>query len=799
MFGEKLTKLLNVSSTELPRILVAWLLVFLIRTSFIIGGSVLLAVFLSKVGIDLLPGLFLINALFMMVGAFGFRKIIHKIRRELLVVSIVFLAAISLLGSLFFLERDTLLFFVFFLIAESVFLSQLNILISLFNEELFSPLESQRCFPIIESAETVGGIIGGLSLTVFAEVLPTYKFILICVLLALAILPVVLLFNPKTMPVPHIEAHEEKTHKKLKDSFKEFRKIPFLKTLMLVILFHWAIINMLEFQYTKAIQQDVYSTQEETLVMESGDEVHLAAEPSSEDYQHDITQKLGTLHLIFNSAALFMQLIVAGRILSFLGITASMLLHPLVTFLNMIWMLLRFNFFSASMARGGYELTGILFKNAYDSSYYAIPHSMRMDVKEWMQGVMKPLGAILGTLLMIGLAFGLNGATESLAINLTLVLLSGGMAVLCWSLGKKYTHMSEENLSHKLDLPTRLNAIEILAQKGHEKTTNALQKILKRSSEPEIIKEDILNTLGLQEDPDSIASILEMLDHKNERLRLAAAEALSHFHKLKEHLIDQSFTRYRVIEALKNRLNEEEVEAIREELVLVFHDLAPDALTEFLVERVKKEGRQKASFIRMLSLFHDPNLKFYLEGQLSSRDPGVKAASIIALWQFKTLGNELRHHLKQMLESPKEEVLKKGIEACGFVKEKSFKEELKKHLNHGSPEIKKAVLLALGQMEEESTIPHLVEALSDPSHEWFHKSFSLLAKFPKQFRALLQNALDLRISEKINQILSKEKDLNWTSLPEESLHLLHELYQKINAHHEVHKIKEVLTSRQMKQ
>lgn len=794
---EKINRLLNISNQEWPRICIAWALIFFARIGFIIGGSVLLAVFLSRVGIDLVPALFLGNAVFMMLGALVFRKLVSKFRRELLITTVVFVAAVSLLLSIFFLERDTFLFFTFFLLAQSVMLSQLNILVSLFNEELFSPLESQRTFPIIESAETVGGIMGGLSLSLFATEVPTYKFILLWVLLLLAILPIVLLFNARTMQVPELGTHHAKSsNKKLFESFHEIKKVPFLKTLMLVVVLHWAIINVLEFQYTKAIQQDIFSEEESTLVHHDASNVVLAEETEAHaDPQHLIAQKLGTLHVIFNSAALFMQLIFASRIMTYLGVSSSMLLHPLVTFLNLIWMTLRFNFFSASVARGGYELSGILFKNSYDSSYYGMPHHLRGDVKEWMQGIMKPLGAIVGTLLMIIVAVNLNGAPETLALNFGLIAMSLLMTMLLWGIGRKYTQMSEQNLSHKLDLPTRLNAIEILAQHGHEKTTSSLQKILKRENEPEILKESILRTLGLQEDPESISSVLEMLNHKNEHLRLAAAQALSHFQKLRITLMEQSFTRYRVIESLKDRLLKERNEAIREELVYVFYKLAPETLTEFLMESIKKETKEKARFIRMLRLFHDSNLRFYLEGHLADRDPEVKAAAIIALWQFKPLRNELHHHLSQMLRNPKETVLCEGIEACGTVKEISFKKDIEAQLIHSSEKVKQTALLALAQMEEASTIAPLVEALSNPSHEWFNKKLSLLGTFPKQFSDLLQNTLHLEIIDKISHLLSKEKGKKLHELPHETLQLLHQLYQKINAHHEVHSIKKILDSR----
>jgi len=275
---------------------------------------------------------------------------------------------------------------------------------------------------------------------------------------------------------------------------------------MLVVILHWSIMNIVEFQYTKAIQQEVYEAQEQTLVLEeksvefsagqiATNEIILAEtetaaltnEHSEVDYEHALTQKLGMLHLLFNAVALLIQLIIASRILTSLGVIASMMLHPLITLLNLIGLTLRFGFGTAVLTRGSYELTGLIFKSSYDSSYYAIPHSKRDDAKELMQGIMKPLGAIIGTVLIIGVALRLTGVEQTLALNAILIGMGLTMSILVATLSRKYTAMSEQNLSKKLDLPTRLNAIEILAQKGHEKSTPSLQKILNRPDEPEIL------------------------------------------------------------------------------------------------------------------------------------------------------------------------------------------------------------------------------------------------------------------------------------------------------------------------
>lgn len=767
----RINQLLNLSPREWPRVMIAWTLVFVSRIGFIVGGSLLLAIFLSRVGVELLPLLFLGSALLIMIGSALYRKLVHRVRGELLISFTVLFAAAFLVSSIFFLENNTTWFLILYLIGQSVLVSQLVILISLFNEELFTPLESQRTFPVVESAETVGGIVGGLSLTLFSDVLPAYKFILGWVVLLLLILPIVLKFNGRTMEVPKLRHHSEEK-KTNGASFKVLKKYPFLKGLMVVVLLFWSVMNVLEFQYTKAVQADVLAG------LDNG---------AIEELQHGITTRLGTLHIIFSAAAALMQLIFASRIITALGITSTMLLHPLVTLLNLIGMTLQFNFFTAALARGSHELTGILFKSTYDSSYYAIPHEIRRDAKEFMQGLMKPLGAILGTLSILFFAFRFEGESETLALNLVLLAMATVMAFMLSRMGKSYTQMVEQNLSHKLDLSTRLNAVEILGQRGHDKSIPSLQTILRRPTEPEILKERILNTLGLREDPDAVASILELLGSSNEELRLASVEALSHYDKLRSRRIDQSFTRHRVIESIKEAIEEEKNEFILERLIQVLHTIDPDRLTSFLLEELKKGEKIKPAFVRTLHLFPDPNLKFYLETILNSKNSTLRAAAVIALWQFKKMRGELRHHLSRMLESPKEGVLKDGIEAVGFIKEFSFKNELKKHLNNPSKTVRRAAVLALAEMEEEAVIPHVVEILMENTHR--------LRNVSKRFQKLIEQALEIHVIEKISTILSENRHLSLKEMSHETLKILKDLYLKIKAHHEVHLIEKILDSK----
>ncbi|MBT5517154.1 hypothetical protein HOK22_04580, partial [Candidatus Peregrinibacteria bacterium] len=724
---KKANKIFNLTEREWPRVALAFSMTFLTRFGFIIGWSAMLATFLTKVGIEKLPILFLANAILVMLGTVFFRRFLHKINREQLIVFTILGAVAFMLSSIFFVETNNFLFFGLLLVSEAVLLGQLMIMLSLFYEELFTPLESQRSFPIIESAETIGGICGGLALSFLATEIPAYKFILGWAVSLLLILPIILKFNTRSLEVPKQKTKKKKI-KKISESFGELRRIPFLKGIMLIVLLHWGMMYIVEYQYTKAIQQDVYEIQEETLVLASEE----FSEVQIHEYEMEITKKLGVLHVIFNAAALVIQLILASRIISSLGIVSTLLIHPIVTLLNLVGLTLRYGFITAAVTKGSYELTGLLFKNSYDSSYYAIPHEKREDAKELMQGIMKPLGAILGTMSIFFFANITNGKTETFFLNILLVIMSIFMAFVTYKLSKKYTSMSEQNLSKKNDLATRLNAIEILGQKGHDKIPSSLEKILKRDNEPEIIKRSILNTFAEQKDIEFIEAILEATADENSHIRMSAARTLSKYTDLE----DYAFTKERIINVIKQRLKKEDDENITDVLVKYFHVIAPDELTKYLLESIKKKKR--ASFIRMLRLFNDPNLIHYLEKDLENNNADIKAACIIVLWQFSDQRKKLAHYLKQMLHSTSKKQLIAGAEACGIVNYKDERKRLIELLDHKDDDISNTAVLALGHMEEPHIIKHIINRFIDAKHEWYGHSIAIMNRFTKSFKQKLK-------------------------------------------------------------
>ncbi len=470
-----INKILNISDHEWPRVFVSWVITFFLRVGFIVGWTVTIAMFVNRIGIANLPLLFLINASLVIIGTAIYSGLIQRVRREILIVFNILLAALLLISATVFVMYSNWLFFGFVLVAVSIMLAQLNILVSIVVEEFFTPLESQRTFPIVESSETLGTIAGGLIISTFAHAIPSYKFIYIWVLCIMVVIPIILSLKSMHTDMPCFQYHgkRKRSIERIKETVSLVKKSSFLKVLIFVILLQWMFINLLEFQYTKAVQQEVYHETEQTLVYDHSNlktmktslldledvEEHLTYEKNASQYntmhpidssttgeskESDLTNTLGILQIIFGAVTLLMQLLISSRILKRFGIVNSMAFQPIIAFASLAGMTAKFNMMTSSLAKGTTEMTGLLFKNAYNSSYYAFGERTRDQMKELLEGIVKPIGAIIGMLIVLIITRALSGSESTVMINLLLVNISILSLILIVFLKKLYTQQSKK-------------------------------------------------------------------------------------------------------------------------------------------------------------------------------------------------------------------------------------------------------------------------------------------------------------------------------------------------------------------
>lgn len=817
-----LNRILNVGKNEWPRIIIAWSLQLFLRAGFVMGWTITIAMFVNRMGIESLPYLFVMNALLIMLGTIIFSFLLKRIPHGLLIFYTTLMAIALLLLSTLFAYNNNLLFFTILLLAQSILISQLNILISLFTEDLFSPLESQRTFPLIATSETMGGIIGGLLVGVFSDFLPAYKFIYLWIISIFLIVPTLLTAHSYSKKIPYLRVRKQENNSKhpksmaipnLVKGISKIRRVPFLKGIFLIILLQFMMTYLFEFQYTKAIQEQVVTTQNNPITFEitgykpdtnlkipllNVNQIQnpIPIDQPKIDLESQITQKLGLLQVIFSAGSLLIQIFVTSRILSSLGVISTLFIHPLISLVNLIGMTLNFNFLTASIGRGYFEITSGIFSNAYHASYYAMKETIRDQMKEIMEGFVKPMGAILAFGILYVIQHINTSLAETNAINIWMIIIASIMLIRSYKLHSDYTEISYQNLGNDNDLPTRLNAIEILGQKGHEQKNSLLVKYLQNKKETPQIKKHILETLKLRNDPDTISDLITALSDKHETVKLTALEVLVDFKELNTHLKDQSFTKHHAVNTLKNLFLQEKSSLVKANCIHVLSKFNDPELIPFIIGNLETGDEEvQRSCIKACGSFKDRGIIHYIQNYLDHKNHRVRAETIVALWQFNKLQKTLLHYLEQMETIDKKETIMGTIYAIGKIGLKKDLPYLIKHLASTDQDIRRKAAYAIAELNHTAAIPHLTNFIIKENFEDSHHTRTFMRKLPNNLVGNIEQLVHIRISEYINNLLDESQAENLNELSIETLEKLKNAYATVNEHHEVYKIEQVINQK----
>ncbi|HPO06188.1 MAG TPA: hypothetical protein PLQ36_03695, partial [Candidatus Gracilibacteria bacterium] len=438
--------LLNVSKHEWPRIILAWLLKFLGQSVQIMLNTLIIALFVEKYQIHNLPFLYIGSASMAVIGALVASLWFSKMRKANVIFLLGGLISILIFGSPYFYPYP-FYFFLFLVFINSVLINQLNIVISLFIEHLFSPLESQRTFPVIESADPLGGIFGGVSLALLVTIahLSVLEIFTYTAGISALIIPILGLFFDFAHPVPKLESQadiehlKENSFLKMRRGWRHIKGMNFLRYLSLIVFLHFAFVNLLEFQYTSVLDHHI---------------------SSSEGHANALTEGLAFWHILFSTLAFFTQIFSSSRIQSRLGIIKTMRSHPLINIFAVIGTI-PLSFMSGVMARGVFEISGMIHRTAYHAAFYVFKEKIRDQIKEFMEGIIRPCGIILGTVFLYLITTNLHPELQNLFISGIMLIIMISMYFLLWKMQGQYTQIAKKNLSAQSHHIDKIEAIEI--------------------------------------------------------------------------------------------------------------------------------------------------------------------------------------------------------------------------------------------------------------------------------------------------------------------------------------------------
>lgn len=781
---------------ESQKIFISWALKFVLHMATVLGFTIILALFIGEFGIQHLPKLFGIEAVFAIVGTFLFTAFFKKfVKKKSLLFGAIGLFFLSCIG---FLLQDIhiFVFFGILIFGYSVIITQLNIIFSLFVEELFSPLESEKAFPLIESAEPVGGIFAGLITGFGIHFLEPEQFILAWGYAILLLVPLLILATKTLEKVPRPHSQEDHVEKEgiiqeVQKSWFHITNNPFLKTLFFLVIIQWMVFILIEFQYSFAAAH----------TFSVDDASHGGGHGGGDVVVQELAHGLGLVHIGLYGILLLFQLFLSSRVQKRLGVVQTILLHPLMIFISSLVMALKFSFFSTVLAKGSFEIFGGPARNAYHASFYIFRPHVRERAKEFLEGIARPLGMLFGTIFILLIQWGvekfqLPQEVMTTIISFLVVGFIGWRYFSALGTGEKYTLLARKNLETRGRAPEKLDAIEILSQNGHKGAVDSLLKVLKMRNEKPEVKIQILRTLAQLGDPNAIPEILKCFGDKNLEIQMASVEALSGYKNLGDHFLSQSFAKYRVIQSLQSIFLETNSKQLKKMVIEVFQNIQnPDIIPFLLDSLASKDDETVLGAIRVCGMFHDLSSAHYIEPFLMHKNLRIRASAIIAMWQFISYRLQLTVSIAALFETGKKDDLETAIYIIGEIKGIHEVPRLLKTLN-GESDIhtKKHIYIALAKMEHSMAVREIVNMLlhQDKGVSQSTRKLIFSPSVSKNIKKTIQHYLEEKVSYKINNLLRQEGEEILERMKEKTLIQLYEAYEIIGEKKELMKIAEIL-------
>ncbi len=338
------------------------------------------SLFLSNIGVESLPYIYMIMPVIMVLYASGFSYMISKVGiRKLIYISVVAVAGVSL--SLFFVlaARDVLsdfqinALYYFIKIFTTVIYIAFYSLYWNFADLYFDMSESKRLFAYLAAGTALGVIFGGLTVTLSAEMLGVPYLFLLWMLLGLLSLPAIFYINKRftELSITNFdEQEEESAWKVLKNHWGSILKIRYVSLLAGMVFLVSLLAGIAEYQY-----YDVFS--------KAYDEAQLAV-------------LLGTLYAGVNVFNLIICAFVFNRLVLRIGVTNVSIIQPVVYILVFAFLLLDYGFNAAIFAFFAYQgMAWSVDNNNYNLLYNALPNANRAQLRTILEGLLEPIATAL--------------------------------------------------------------------------------------------------------------------------------------------------------------------------------------------------------------------------------------------------------------------------------------------------------------------------------------------------------------------------------------------------------------------
>lgn len=436
----------------------SWFLLFLLKSSYILGYTITISLTIGRLGLFMFPALMLVKAILHLISSgIVINKVNHNNFNDTFIM-FAFSGVVLLLLSPVFASYSIYLFLLVLLIVFGVFNFQLKIMSDILVEELFSEEQSQKSLPIIETAGTVAGIIIGSIIYLYSDSLNLINFIYIWSITLLGLIPFGYSFPKIKSYKEYIENKVEHIHNRSNLHFNDHNFLKLLGALTLFISFYKIIFD---YQYASVIINFIEKS-------------HSLSDYAS--LENAYAHVIGSLFLLFSICSLFIELFLSSKIIKKIGSIDSMSVHFMVSALGIISMLLKFNLINVLITKLVYKMSKPFYKNGYNLSFYHFANKIKIRARQYVDAIYYSGGIIIATILIMLL--NTYHIKTSMILTIILIVTLFILMYITFLLKKLYLHKINNVLFKDVNKESNITYLKFVHQNDTDHYANTIYKLI---------------------------------------------------------------------------------------------------------------------------------------------------------------------------------------------------------------------------------------------------------------------------------------------------------------------------------
>lgn len=497
----------DIRTGETKRVWLMQLNIFLLIQCLWIIKPVVNAQFLSRVGIEKLPLVFLLVALAAFAFSNPYSKLLNSLSLDKMMTRTYVVSILSLLGFgllLHFHFFPGWLSFVFYigvalfgLITTSQFWLQANL--------IFNSLEAKRLFGFIGAGAIAGGISGGYLTTLFTHLFDSVYLLYI----AAATLLISIVLNNRIWKEFYPEISRSRQNRNARSLQEKplhvFRNSKHLTYLALIIGISVLVAKLVEFQFSAIAARHIQDPEK-------------------------LTSFFGFWFSTANALSFVIQLLLTQRIVSFLGVGRSLFILPVgliastaaVLKAPVLWAGTTLKVMEISLKQS-------INKAATELLILPVPMAVKSQAKTYIDIFVDTTATGIGGLMLILLINGLGFSVR--ALSLVILILIGSWVFFALRARREYIRSFEKQLGFSLEPGSKK---ELLA------SDTALAKKLRRTLQSGSAEQIIVLLENVEESKNYalMKDMIPLLEHASPKVRLAALSTLYYYpdHSVTKHI-----------------------------------------------------------------------------------------------------------------------------------------------------------------------------------------------------------------------------------------------------------------------